>query len=159
MTRAATAETMWVRERVTEILQARGLDVVVESIGRADGWRGEFLRTDDEEGDLVMTAHKPDDAPYVSLGVFVDLDPPERVSDWAALVDCVSDFEVSFWFRDEGPACVLTSRVFPLMASDEAFAFQLGNLLACRDAVRGLDDENVDVDADVRDSRETGESK
>lgn len=146
MTPAASAETMWVRERVTELLQGRGLHLVVESISRSDGWRGEFLITSDEGDDVVLTSHKPEDATYVSLGVFVDHEPPRSTSEWAALVDCVSDFEVSLWFRDDGPACVLTSRVFLQTLDAETFEFQFGNLIACRGAVVELSSGELDVE-------------
>lgn len=154
MSSPGSAETLWVRERVTGLLQNEGWHSIAESVGRVDGWRGEFLLTSEKDGDVVLTAHKPEDVSYVSLGVFVSVETPSRVSDWSALVDCVSDFEVSMWFRDETPSCVLSSRIYLAALDVESFDFQLGNLLAARTSVAELDSDEVDVDV-IDDGRET----
>ena len=67
------SETRLARERVIELLDESDFGVVVEGVDREDGWRGEFLRRR-ERDDIVLLAHKPAGAPYVSLGCLVGVD-------------------------------------------------------------------------------------
>ena len=146
------SETAFARDRVTELLEESRFELVSEGFDAADGWRGEFLRESDDDG-VILVVHKPDGAPYVSVETLIDLDPPDEVESLHGIIDVVSDYDVSFYFRpDERPSCHLGSRLFVSSLHREDFGFALGNLLFCREALR--DHARA---GDDRGAEETGE--
>ena len=132
------AETRFVRERASELLESRGYRRLADGFDDDRGWRAEFVR-DRADDDAVVLAHKPDGAPYLTLGAAL---PCERTTDpetLHALIETASDFDVSFYFSEgrRGLLC-LTSRLMVSGLARDDFHFQLDNLVAAREAVAGI---------------------
>jgi len=129
------SETRFVRDRVIELVQEAGFALVTDTWDDEDGWRGEFLKRGRED-DVIHVAHKPQGAPYVTLGSAVPMAAPGDPEGLRAVIDAVSDYDCAFWFQKAAtPLCHLTSRLFVSGLNHDDFHFHLTNLLLCREGV------------------------
>ena len=132
---AARSETLFVRDHIKDLLRRADYVLVQEHTAKGDGWRAEFLDQATKTTPLIL--HKPDAAPYLSLGTGILADLPEDTKAWRELSDLISDFELSFWFDDGTRRRLLQLSVRVPLSSllCDAFGFALNNLLAARAAV------------------------
>ncbi|MCA9322545.1 MAG: hypothetical protein KDB53_17520 [Planctomycetes bacterium] len=126
MTAGTDAETRYVAERMARLLLDEALSPVARSLTVEDGWRSEWLSRDGDD-DFVLWTHKPNGAPYVSVGTTMRAMRPKDARIWEVLVEVISDFELSFWFTEGARPMIQLSSRLPVMAlAAEAIGFQIG---------------------------------
>ncbi|MCB9831074.1 MAG: hypothetical protein H6807_01265 [Planctomycetes bacterium] len=126
------AETRFVRARVLDHMLRARYRVVVEGMVADDGWLAEFLGAS-PEGDLVLLAQKPFDAPYLVLATSLDLGDFRRDRDLPELLELSSDHDLSPYFSSADRDLLQLSARLPLIGLEASILdFWLGNLLACR---------------------------
>ncbi len=123
------------------MLLGRGFALVVETETHADGWRAEFLGSG-SQNEVVLLAHKPSCAPFVTLDVTVALNHFDSTLDCAKLMDQTSDFDVSVYLSESQDNLIhLTSRLLISGINEADLDFTLNNLLICREAVLNGDED------------------
>ena len=131
-------ETAFARERLREILAGRGLQGVGDRVSKGDGWRCEFFSDDKVTEGLGFFAHKPDGAPFVTLGGSFAFDLPENVEEILELLELASEFDLALSFgrgRSERSVLQLSGRLPVAALNVDDIDFHLNTLLHARDAL------------------------
>ncbi|MEE9392149.1 MAG: hypothetical protein V3W41_06565 [Planctomycetota bacterium] len=122
------AETQFARERVLDLLVSEHCGLVSESSAKSDGWRAEFIRIDDGD-QFALWAHKPDDAPYICIGIITSMPPPRGAHELEEVVGCAAAFDLSLSFADGRRTATHLAARLPLSALNAAdLRFHLENL-------------------------------